>query len=204
MVPLHETYSREKPSFWQEIRIEALAKIETVTLRSFPPKTISITPVTLALSVWHFSVQNSQARVVLHPHPISITTIDQSYFVFYRFDNFIRNAHSQVSYHIPDNLVGSLFYLHSRYESLTFFQSPLFTPNQSLAPPSRIAPRSNTLFSIFQHRVSTKSLVPSSQRGNALETTKISKSVFATGTGLRYSFAVVKCWYESRSTASCE
>ena len=109
-----------------------------------------------------------------------------------QIDNFIRNAHSQVSYHIPDNLVGSLFYLHSRYESLTFFQSPLFTPNQSLAPPSRIAPRSNTLFSIFQHRVSTKSLVPSSHRGNALETTKISKSVFATGTGLRYSFAVVK------------
>ena len=74
--------------------------------------------------------------------------------------------------HIPDNLAGSLFYLHSRYESLTFFQSPLFTPNQSLAPPSGIATKSNTLFSIFNLGVSTKSLVPSSQSGNTLEIKK--------------------------------
>ena len=195
MVPLHETYSRDKPSFWQEIRIEKRrgprlkqSLCDHFLRKLFPSRR------SLLLSLLDiFPVQNSQPKVVLHPHPIFHHYNRPVLFRIYRFDNFIRNAHSQVSYHIPDNLVGSLFYLHSRYESLTFFQSPLFTPNQSLAPPSRIAPRSNTLFSIFQHRVSTKSLVPSSHRGNALETTKISKSVFSTGTGLRYSFAVVKC-----------
>ena len=98
--------------------------------------------------------------------------------MFYRFDNFIRNAHSQVSYHIPDNLVGSLFYLHSRYESLTFFQSPLFTPNQSAAPPSGIATKSNTLFSILNPGVSTKSLVPSSQCGKYHKAATIYKTSF--------------------------
>ena len=151
MVPLHETYSRDKPSFWQEIRIEKRrgprlkqSLCDHFLRKLFPSRR------SLLLSLFDIFQFKIPKQEQFCTHTLSsISTIDQSYFVYYRFDNFIRNAHSQVSYHIPDNLVGSLFYLHSRYESLTFFQSPLFTPNQSLAPPSRIAPRSNTLFSIY-------------------------------------------------------
>ena len=72
MVPLHETYSRDEPSFWQEIRIEKRrgprlkqSPCDHFLRKLFPSRW------SLLLSLLDiFPVQNSQARVVLHPHPI--------------------------------------------------------------------------------------------------------------------------------------
>ena len=74
MVPLHETYSRNKPSFWQEIRIEKRrgprlkqSLCDHFLRKLFPSRR------SLLLSLLDiFPVQNSQVRVVLmhSPHPI--------------------------------------------------------------------------------------------------------------------------------------